>query len=73
MLGKYLYVPTETVKRTRSQRGAEVSQNIALKPQNNKEFKQNTNVQQVIKFNKKQILNKETKKISRPVSSLVKI
>ena len=72
MLGKCKYVLTETVKQTSSQKRAEVSRNIAVKPQNDKEFKQNTNVQQVIKFNRKQILNKETKKISRPVSSLVK-
>ena len=72
MLGKYLYVPTETVKQTRSQRGVEVSRNIAVKPQNDKEFKQNTDVKQVIKVNKKQVLNKKMKKISSPVSSLVK-
>ena len=71
MLGKCKYVLTETVKQTSSQKRAEVSRNIAVKPQNDKDFEHNTDVRQNIKVNEKPVLNKETKKIKSPVSSLV--
>ena len=58
MLGKYVYVPTETVKRTSSQRKAEVSRYIAVKPQNENDFGIKTQVNRI-------------KKVNSPVSSLV--
>ena len=63
MLGKCKYVLTETVKQTSSQKRAEVSRNIAVKPQNDKDFEHNTDVRQNIKVNEMPVLNKETKKI----------